>query len=545
MKNFTLSALCFLLVSFGAIAQNDSVDVTFMVDMSAETVSGDGVQVVIKSPWIWTAMTDAGDGIWEATVGLPINESYPYSFVNGAQDYWDGEERLPSRCNYGTETAPERKVTIAAADTVLEITAFGDCPSSIPLKVDVTFKIEVGGDSIAENGIWLVVKGPWQWDSLQHINDDIWGTTIEFVAGETIPYTFVYGGKDNWDGEEDKTIECIAGGDRDDAREFVVPEYDISLYPVSFSGCLEGPTSDVLFGVDMNNADSISTFGVQMVTKGPWMWNPMLDKDEDGIFMLSLQLLEGETYPYTFINGAQDMWDGEERIDGPCNYGSETAPERRVTVPVSDTSLEVVDFGGCGTIVLEKVNVTFRVDMSGETVSGDGVQVVIKDPWIWTAMTDIGDGIWEATVELLQDDSYPYSFVNGAVDYWAGEEVITGECKDGENNQRLAVVEYTDKTLPAFVFGTCTKTTVSSLQMSDEGIFIYPNPAYDMIFLKNLSEDVNNIRVYNVIGTEVLHKPVNRESRVWLKVDQLINGVYFIRVEENGRQYNQKILINR
>ena len=81
--------------------------------------------------------------------------------------------------------------------------------------------------------------------------------------------------------------------------------------------------------------------------------------------------------------------------------------------------------------------------------------------------------------------------------------------------------------------------------MSDEGIFIYPNPAYDMIFLKNLSEDVNNIRVYNVIGTEVLHKPVNRESRVWLKVDQLINGVYFIRVEENGRQYNQKILINR
>jgi len=46
----------------------------------------------------------------------------------------------------------------------------------------------------------MVTKGPWNWDSLYHINDDIWGITREFVAGVTIPYTFVYGGKDNWDG---------------------------------------------------------------------------------------------------------------------------------------------------------------------------------------------------------------------------------------------------------------------------------------------------------------------------------------------------------
>ena len=76
-------------------------------------------------------------------------------------------------------------------------------------------------------------------------------------------------------------------------------------------------------------------------------------------------------------------------------------------------------------------------------------------------MTDKGEGIWEATIVLTNQTTYPYSFVNGAKDYIAGEETIVGDCKDGTNNQRLAQIGETDTTLMTYVFGTCDDGVVN------------------------------------------------------------------------------------
>ena len=55
------------------------------------------------------------------TVEVGAYNTYPYTFVNGGQDNWDGEESVPEECNFGTPSAPERHVEVEDQDVILDI----------------------------------------------------------------------------------------------------------------------------------------------------------------------------------------------------------------------------------------------------------------------------------------------------------------------------------------------------------------------------------------------------------------------------------------
>lgn len=55
------------------------------------------------------------------------NRTYPFTYVNGGQDNWEGEESVPEPCNFGTESAPERQLVVEAEDIVLAPLYFGSC----------------------------------------------------------------------------------------------------------------------------------------------------------------------------------------------------------------------------------------------------------------------------------------------------------------------------------------------------------------------------------------------------------------------------------
>ncbi|MEQ8703075.1 MAG: T9SS type A sorting domain-containing protein [Phaeodactylibacter sp.] len=85
--------------------------------------------------------------------------------------------------------------------------------------------------------------------------------------------------------------------------------------------------------------------------------------------------------------------------------------------------------------VLPDVGVTFNVDMQNETVSADGVNMVIAGPGV-TDVADVGivpmsdddgDGIYSATVDVTTLDTVGYAFVNGGVDP-ANVEVVADSC---------------------------------------------------------------------------------------------------------------------
>jgi len=97
------------------------------------------------------------------------------------------------------------------------------------------------------------------------------------------------------------------------------------------------------------------------------------------------------------------------------------------------------------------------VDMSNETVDGKQVWQVIKSPWYWNELSGIGDNIYTGTVSVHKGQEFPYTFLLGAQDEWAGEESVPVDCNFGtpEAPERLFEGSEKDSIMPVIVFGEC------------------------------------------------------------------------------------------
>ena len=108
------------------------------------------------------------------------------------------------------------------------------------------------------------------------------------------------------------------------------------------------------------------------------------------------------------------------------------------------------------------VEVTFKVDMSNENISGSGV---------WLSGGDLGSGqpggiqmlqsenpnIWQTTLTLAPNSNYTYKFRNGHFpnSWQGGWENVEDNCGFGEHNNRLVTVNSADTVLVAHCFGDC------------------------------------------------------------------------------------------
>ena len=108
------------------------------------------------------------------------------------------------------------------------------------------------------------------------------------------------------------------------------------------------------------------------------------------------------------------------------------------------------------------VEVTFKVDMSNENISGSGV---------WLSGGDLGSGqpggiqmlqsenpnIWQTTLTLAPNSNYTYKFRNGHFpnSWQGGWENVEDNCGFGEHNNRLVTVDSADTVLVAHCFGDC------------------------------------------------------------------------------------------
>lgn len=422
------------------------------------------------------------------------------------------------------------------------------CTFLMAQPVNVTMQVNLNQvDNLYPGGsVWVYMDAGWSeyYDMTDPETDGIYSFTLQKEADSVLTYSFSY--QTGADPNSDYVTETVPAecANIDGFRELLVPAADTVLPAFAFGSCSDTPPAmvNITFKVDMSNETVINN-DVQVVIKNPWIWTALTDEGNN-VWSGTVNVQAGVTYPYTFVNGGQDYWDGEESVPPECNFGTETAPERHVTVANNDTILETVAFGQCGGAIIDKVNVTFRVDMKDETVSANGVQVVIKDPWIWGAMTDMGEGIWEVTVELTTDRTYPYSFVNGAQDYWAGEETIVGVCKDGENNQRIAGISSSDTTLPAFIFGTCAPRTASVFDNEQANAFkAYPNPADDRIVVESAAYEMNSVSIISLDGSLVAKPKIINNHYLAVDLSDITNGVYILVIKGENVQAHKRLVI--
>ncbi|MEM6262114.1 MAG: T9SS type A sorting domain-containing protein [Bacteroidota bacterium] len=186
-------------VCFGScdpcVAQVDTVNITFAVDLSNETpdtavsVAG-SFQAAAGFPNDWTPgdtrLTDPdGDMVYTTTVRLPSG-TYQFKFVNGVA--WGKDESIPGACNVGGN----RELTVGSADDTVRF-CYGTCdeicaPQLPP--VNVTFQVDMNDEIVGPGGVFIAgnFQDPnWQknLDGLSDMDGDgIYEFTVSLVPAE-------------------------------------------------------------------------------------------------------------------------------------------------------------------------------------------------------------------------------------------------------------------------------------------------------------------------------------------------------------------------
>lgn len=85
--------------------------------------------------------------------------------------------------------------------------------------------------------------------------------------------------------------------------------------------------------------------------------------------------------------------------------------------------------------------------------------------------------------------------------------------------------------------------TSSVIDENQSNFSIYPNPANNQVIISNLPTSAT-ISIVDLTGITVYSTATN-QSELQVSTNNLINGVYFVKVESNGNVTTEKLMINR
>lgn len=453
---------------------------------------------------------------------------------------------------------------------------------SLTAQVNVTFQVDMNTqmnvDTVSFAGNFQAAAGGvMDWNPGEFLltdgdNDGVYDTTITLPAG-TYQYKFLNGPA--WGTDESVPGACANSGN----REFTVSTNDTTLGVVCFGTCTDCPlappdTVNVILEVDMSNVP-VSTdtayvagnFQGAAVGEGWNDWTPdvsyMLDSDNDSVYTISFRLPEG-TYAYKFLNAAG--WGNDEGIPAACNVGG-----NREMVISSDTVIRYC-YGTCDAVCvppLPPINVTFRVDMSTEFPSADGIFIAgtFQTP-NWVKNTDkmtqdpVNTDIYSYTVSLVPGE-YAYKYFNG--DYLNSSDPnnsdIYAEDADflmagcgvdngiGGSNRLLDIQGMlADTVLPVYQWNSCMTTNVSIEQdlNSVRGFSIEPNPfeGFTMVRFSNPQGAAYQVEVMNMAGQVVKRINSIRDNEFRLDATDLTSGMYLISLKNSaGERFTAKAVV--
>jgi hypothetical protein len=90
---------------------------------------------------------------------------------------------------------------------------------------------------------------------------------------------------------------------------------------------------------------------------------------------------------------------------------------------------------------------------------------------------------------------------------------------------------------PFYLEGT---TAVHEVDIEEEKIVVYPNPATDYIFLKHNDDHAFSATLFNTLGDVVVNTSWSTNQSIDLS--ELPHGLYLLVLDENGKQISRKIM---
>jgi hypothetical protein len=153
-------------------------------------------------------------------------------------------------------------------------------------------------------------------------------------------------------------------------------------------------------------------------------------------------------------------------------------------------------------IKLQAVEVTFRVDMSNETVSPNGVFIAGTFNG-WNATSDplvepIIGNVYTIVLEIPAGTNIEYKFLNG--DVW---ENFSGPCTLLPDNNRFYFVPEFDVTLPVVCFSSCNVCNPPQVFITFQVDMSQQNVAPDGVFLAGTFNGWTNNNPMVLLGNDI------------------------------------------
>jgi len=89
----------------------------------------------------------------------------------------------------------------------------------------------------------------------------------------------------------------------------------------------------------------------------------------------------------------------------------------------------------------------------------------------------------------------------------------------------------------SFTDASCAVLSVNDLTLNKSTI--YPNPAQDQFEITNINNASSNIRVYNILGEQVIYQ----KNRNTIDVSSLKPGSYFVKISTDNKTTTEKLIV--
>lgn len=314
--------------------------------------------------------------------------------------------------------------------------------STTTAQVDVTFQLDLSEVVVSGNGVHIAGTinswSPAATALTDPDGDGIYTVTLSLNPGDYHEFKYING--NDWPEAETPCAMCAINTN----RYLYVPLDNLTIPVVKFTECAIVGVANVTFQVDMSG-QTIDPDGVHIAgyVNG---WNPgslQLTQTSGNIYSVTKQYRIGEYLEYKFVN--DNDWPGVETPGADCHISS----NRFLKVPGEDVELEAVPFNGCS-----GTSITFRVDMTGQTIAGEGVKLTGNfNNWNPSnvAMNSSLGNVYTKTFVFPSGGDIEFKYVNG--DNFSVAETPGSPCSSNTNRQ-LSVGD-SDQVLDIVDFGGC------------------------------------------------------------------------------------------
>ena len=168
----------------------------------------------------------------------------------------------------------------------------------------------------------------------------------------------------------------------------------------------------------------------------------------------------------------------------------------------------------------------FYFDIQGNEVTFYDISPGNPTWWYW----DFGDG-------TTSDEQHPVHLFDEVGVHQIAFMVGTSIKSKSDSITHIMEIDFENSTIiSSVVIPGGISTNINNAKSLYKDIKIYPNPADEILFIKLPQFEPINVEIYTITGQKVLTKLINSPSKSYLYVNNLQQGIYFIKI--NTKHYS-------